>query len=148
MNRALRFSGLVALNIVVAVFGTAFVDGALRWAIPPHSVTAVVLRGCITSILGAASLGFSVWRIRPHSAAKWTWVVPTAWFVFGVVVLAGGSDVFGNSPAWGLDTPVQRKGGAFFCSRFRFFALFGIQWAHTFHRCSALRPLDPLPSGL
>jgi hypothetical protein len=100
MPRALKFSGLLVIHAVLAIFGTAIVDGALRWAIPPHSVTAVIWRECVTSILGAASLGFSLWRIWPNPGAKWAWVIPAAWFTCGLLFIAGGlagpSDIFNH----------------------------------------------------
>lgn len=117
--RALTFAGLVAINIIVAVLGTAFLGGALRRAIPPLSITAVVLREYIVSILGAVSLGFSVWRLWRNSAAQWTWVLPAAWFTFGVLVLAAQRNVFGQLSGFGI----RRSSGAAEVSSFFLFTV-------------------------
>jgi hypothetical protein len=96
MLRALKFSGFVVIHVIIAIIGTAVLDTTLRRTIPPHSMTATLWKECILSIICAAGIGFSVWRIWRNSAAKWTWILPTGWFAVGLLAFAGRGDVFGR----------------------------------------------------
>src|SRR5690348_9904221 len=95
MLRALKFRGFILIHVIIAIIGTAVLDTPLRRAMPPHSVAATFWKECILSIICAAGVGCSVWRIWRNSAAKWTWILPTAWFAVGLLVVAGHDDVFG-----------------------------------------------------
>jgi hypothetical protein len=96
MLRALKFSGLSLLNLIVAVIGTAVLETAMRMAIPPYSIAAVMWKEVVLSIICGALIGFGVWRTWRNSSAKWTWVLPIIWFAFGYLVIVGRSDVFGR----------------------------------------------------
>lgn len=94
--RALKLGGLLLVNLAVAVIGTTTLENALWRVIPSHSVTAIVWKEFIFSIVCAAFLGFVVWRNWKYSAAKWTWVLPALWFAFGYLTIAGHGDVWGR----------------------------------------------------
>jgi hypothetical protein len=101
MLRRLKFVGFVVINVIIAVIGTAILDTALSKAIPSHSIAGVLWKEYILSIICAACLGFSVWRSWRDSAAKWTWVLPAAWFTAGLIAVAGRDDVFGRIFGYG-----------------------------------------------
>jgi hypothetical protein len=99
--RVLKIGGLLLVNLVVAVIGTAILDTALRRAIPSHSVAAMVWKEFFFSIIGAAIIGFGMWRTWRNSAAKWTWVLPAVWFAFGYLTIAGRGAVLGRLSGFG-----------------------------------------------
>ena len=94
MLRALKFCCALLLNFLLAVVGTAMLDTELRRAIPPYTITAIVWKEIILSVLCATFLGFSVgfleWRGRRNTAAKWIWVLAALWFIFGFLMIAAG----------------------------------------------------------
>ena len=90
----MKFGGLVLINVTVAVVGTAVLETALRKMIPPHSISGLIWKECVLSITVAALIGFGMWRTWRDSSAKWTWVVPAAWFGVGLIVAHG--DVWGR----------------------------------------------------
>ena len=96
MLRALKFSGFVVMNVIIAVIGTAILDTGVRRSIPSHSIAAILWKECILSIICGAGIGFSVSRIWRNSAAKWTWVLPAVWFAFALIAVAGRGQVFGR----------------------------------------------------
>lgn len=96
MLRALKFVGLVLINLAVAVIGTAIPDTAVRRMIPSHSISAIVWKEIILSIVCAAFIGLAMWRTWQNSAAKWTWVVAAIWFAFGYLIMTGRGDVWGR----------------------------------------------------
>lgn len=104
MLRALKFSGLILLNLIVAVIGTAVLDTAVRREIPPYSIAAVIWKEVVLSIICAALIGFGMWRTWRNSSTKWTWVLPVIWFAFGYLVIVGRSDVFGRLSDFGSGT--------------------------------------------
>ena len=93
---ALKFGGLLLVNLAVAVIGTAVLDTALWRLISSHSVAAIVWKEFTFSIVCAAFIGFGVWRTWRNSAAKWTWILPAVWFAFGYLTIAGHGDVWGR----------------------------------------------------
>jgi hypothetical protein len=101
MLNALKFSGLLLVNLIVAVFGTAILDTAVSRVIPSHSVAAVVWKEFILSVVLAAFIGFGMWRTWRNRAAKWIWVLPAAWFTFGFFVIAGHGKVWGELSGFG-----------------------------------------------
>ena len=117
MLRALKFSGFILLNLIVAVIGTAVLDTAVRATIPSHSIPAVIWKEVIFSIICGAFIGFGMWRTWRNSAAKWTWVLPVIWFAFGYLTIVGRGDVFGRLSAFGsgssLSAPDVRSFFAF-----------------------------------
>ena len=86
---ALRFFGLLLLNVLVAVIGTAILDTGVRRAIPSHTIVAVFWKETALSLVCATLVGFGMWWRWRSEAAKWTWVVPLMWFGFGAVAFAG-----------------------------------------------------------
>ena len=94
--RALKFIGLLLVNLAVAVIGTAILDTTLWRVISSHSVAAIVWKELTFSIVCAAFIGFGMWRTWRNSAAKWTWILPAVWFAFGYLTIAGHGDVFGR----------------------------------------------------
>jgi hypothetical protein len=101
---ALKFSGFVLINVVVAIIGTAILDTALHGAIPAHTVSAILWKETFLSIVCAGGMGFSLWRVWPNSAAKWTWVLPSAWFAVALLALTAGGHVFGRLFGFGSDS--------------------------------------------
>ena|ERR1039458_3499388 len=99
--RVLKFGGLLVVNLVVAVIGTAILDTGMRRVIPPHSIAAMVWKEFILSIICAAFIGFGMWRTWRNSAAKWTWVLPAVWFAFGYLTIAGHGEVWGRLSGFG-----------------------------------------------
>jgi len=98
MLRAFKFSAVVLINLVIAAFGTATLDHGLWRAIPlpSNSVTAVIWKESMLSVIVAGGLGFGVWRIWQTSAAKYVWIPATVWFAFGLVAIPGHNDVIGG----------------------------------------------------
>jgi len=145
MLRALKFSGLVAVNLVVAVVGTAILETWLRRVIPPHSIAALLWKECILSIACAALIGFGVWRTWRNSTAKWTWVPAAGWFAVGSLAFAGRGYVFGRLFAFGF-------GNDFGAAEVRSFFAFTVpliraiptRLARKFLRCSTPHPLFPV----
>lgn len=91
MLRALKFTAFVVINLVIALIGTAMLDHGLWGAIPPpsNSVTGVIWKELLLSLICAAGLGFGVWRIWRTSAAKYVWIPATVWFAIGFIAIAG-----------------------------------------------------------
>ena len=87
MTRALRFCGLLILNVCVAVFGTGVLESAIGNWYHPGSVSGIVLKTWCLSVLCAAAIGFSMWRTWTASATKWTWLLPSIWFVLRAMTL-------------------------------------------------------------
>jgi|SRR5581483_2809112 len=118
MARALKFGGLLVINVVIAVIGTAVADTTFHRLIPSHSIAAVVWKECVLSILFALFIGFVVWRRWPNSAAKWTWVIPAVWFSVGLIAVTGRGNVFGQLFGFGagsvLAAPDARSVRSFF----------------------------------
>jgi len=96
MLRILKFCGALIINLFVALIGTAILDTEVRRAIPTHTVSAIVWKEIILSIVCAAFLGFFMWRTWRSSAAKWIWILAALWFVFGYLTIATSSNVFGR----------------------------------------------------
>jgi hypothetical protein len=94
MLRALKFSLFLLIHITVAVIGTGILVSALFRVIPSHSISAMVWKEFLLSIVCAGFIGFGMWRTWRSSAANWTWVLPTLWFAFAFLARRG--DVWGG----------------------------------------------------
>ena len=80
MLGALKVFGLLVVNIIVAVIGTAILTTAIGQAFHPHSLDAILWKEWSLSIGCAAVIGFGMWRTWRSPVARWTWVLPTLWF--------------------------------------------------------------------
>ena len=89
-SASLRFLGLLLLNVFVAVIGTAVLDTGFRNAIPPHTMSAVLWKETALSIICASFIGFGMWHSWRSEPAKWTWVIPSLWFVLGLLAIGHG----------------------------------------------------------
>jgi hypothetical protein len=89
MLRALKFFGLLVVNIVVAVIGTAILTTSIGLAFHPHSLDAVLWKEWSLSIGCATVIGFGMWRTWRSHVAHWTWVIPTLWFGVGGILAIG-----------------------------------------------------------
>ena len=77
---ALKFFGLLLVNIIVAVIGTAILTTAIGKAFHAHSLGAILWREWSLSIGCAAAMGFGMWHTWRSDVAFWTWVLPAVWF--------------------------------------------------------------------
>jgi hypothetical protein len=80
MLRALKSLGLLVVNTVVAVIGTAILTTAFGKVFHGHSLSAILWREYVLSISCAAFIGFGMWRTWRSHLAFWTWVLPILWF--------------------------------------------------------------------
>lgn len=102
MVRTLKFCGALLINLLVAVIGTAVLDTELRRVIPIHTVSAILWKEIVLSVLCAVFLGFFMWRTWRNAAAKWIWVVTALWFVFGYLMIARSPNVWGRFSGFGF----------------------------------------------
>jgi hypothetical protein len=89
MLGALRFFGLLLVNVAVAVFGTAILDTAIGEAFHPHSLGAILWKEWSLSIVCAAVIGMGMWRTWRSHVAYWTWVLPALCFGLKFVFAIG-----------------------------------------------------------
>jgi hypothetical protein len=91
MLRAFKSFGLLVVNIVVAVIGTAILTTAFGKGFHGHSLSAILWREYVLSIGCAAFIGFGMWRTWRSHLAFWTWVLPALWFAakFLLAIRAG-----------------------------------------------------------
>src|SRR6266436_1835679 len=95
MAGALKFFGLLVVNIVVAVIGTAILTTTIGKAFHAHSLSAILWKEWTLSIGCAAAIGFGMWRTWRSHVAYWTWVLPTLWFgVKFILAIGKGSLLF------------------------------------------------------
>ena len=93
MIHALRFCGLLLLNLAVALFGTAILDTTVGKLIPTHSINAVLWKEWTLSIICAAFIGFGMWWRWRSRAVKWTWVLTSLWFALRFLPAIGSGDL-------------------------------------------------------
>ncbi len=89
MLRALKFFGLLLVNIVVAVIGTAILTTAIGKAFHGHSLAAILWKEWSLSIGCAAVIGFGMWRTWRSHVAQWTWALPAVWFGVKFILAVG-----------------------------------------------------------
>lgn len=85
MPRALKFCGLLILNTLTALIGTAVLETSLGKVFRPHSLATFLWKEWSLSIFCAALIGFFMWRTWKTSATKWVWVIPSLWFAMKFV---------------------------------------------------------------
>ncbi len=113
MLRGLRFLGLLLLNLLVALSGTAIIESGIWRIVAAHSIPAVVWKEATLSTVVAGLIGFFTWRTWHSTAAKWTWVFPAVWFTVGAIAVTG-HGIWGHISEWGaLDAPGARSYFAF-----------------------------------
>ena len=98
---ALKFGGLLLVNVAASLIGTAIMYSVYWRVIPTHSVATIVWKEFIFSIVCAAFIGFGMWCTWRNSVAKWTWILPAVWFAFGYLTIAGRGDVWGELSGFG-----------------------------------------------
>jgi hypothetical protein len=76
----------VAINSLIAVFGTGIIEFPLARILHSHSGGEVILREWIASLILAGPLGFLMQRSWKTGAAKWSWIIPTIFFFFGILI--------------------------------------------------------------
>jgi|ERR1700733_4319903 hypothetical protein len=86
MLSSLKLFGLLIVNIVVAVAGTAVLTTSIGRAFHAHSLSAILWKEWSLSTGCAGVIGFGMWRTWRSHVAYWTWTLPTLWF--GVKLLA------------------------------------------------------------
>jgi hypothetical protein len=94
MLGGLRFVGFVIAHTIAAVIGTAVVEHAIWRVVPTHSIVAVLWKECMLSTICATLIGLAMWRTWRTSSAKWSWILPAAWFALGFLAKRG--DVWGG----------------------------------------------------
>jgi hypothetical protein len=78
--RSVKFSGILILNVLMAVLGTAALEAEIGSVIRPHSIVGLLWKWWSLDLFCAALIGFLVWRRWKTQASKWTWAVPAVWF--------------------------------------------------------------------
>ena len=86
MLRGLKFCGALILHTIVALIGTAILEGATAKAFRPQALAGVLWKEWALSLLCAAVIGFFMWRTWRVSAAMWVWVLPSVWFSLAFVL--------------------------------------------------------------
>jgi hypothetical protein len=86
MLTRVKFCAALILNVFVAIMGTVVLETAVGKVFHPQSVTAVIWKEWVLSVFCAALLGFNMWRIWRMSASKWTWVIPSCWFAWRLIL--------------------------------------------------------------
>jgi hypothetical protein len=81
----LKTLAAVAINTMIAVFGTAVLESPLARVFHPKTGFEVILREWILSLILAGTFGFVIQRSWPNRAARWSWIIPSAWFSLGVL---------------------------------------------------------------
>ncbi len=81
-----KFVFFLIVNVVIAVLGTAIPETIVgKLLFRPHSLSGVLWKAWTLNIVCAGCLGLAVHRIWKTSAAKWTWVLPSLWFLIRIV---------------------------------------------------------------
>ena len=80
-----KFVLFILVNVLIALIGTAVSETAIGSFFHPHSLSGVLWKEYALSMSCAVLLGFAVRRVWKTSAAKWTWMLPSLWFLIRVV---------------------------------------------------------------
>lgn len=83
----LRFFGNVALDTIIAVFGTAVLESSLPHR-TPHSGDEIIWRIWMTSTVVATVLGVLATRYGARKTAVWAWIIPVGVFAVGALFYA------------------------------------------------------------
>jgi hypothetical protein len=79
----LKTLATVAINTMIAVFGTAVLESPLARIFHPKTGFGVISREWILSLIFAGALGFFIPRSWTNRGARWSWIIPLAWFSLG-----------------------------------------------------------------
>jgi len=133
MFRAPTFFGLLVLNVVAALIGTAILDAAIGKVFPVHSLTVVLWKEWVLSIACAAFIGFWMWHMWQSDATKRTWVLPAVWFGIRSLSESGAARCGFSFLVLGATAGfVHLNAGTSSCSQSRLFAVFPNCWVPTF----------------
>jgi hypothetical protein len=119
VTRALRFCGLLILNVLAAVFGTGFLESAIGTLYHPATISGIVLKAWCLSVLCAALIGLLMWRTWRTSATKWAWLLPGMWFGFRTVTLIAHGRLWAQLSGVGCENGVHDIG----CQNFFVFTI-------------------------
>jgi hypothetical protein len=89
MLSAFKFFGLLVVNILVAVIGTAILTTGIGHVFHAHSMGAILWKEWSLSVGCSAAIGFGMWHSWRSRVAYWTWVLPTLWFGIKFVLAIG-----------------------------------------------------------
>jgi hypothetical protein len=78
--QSLKFGAILILNVCVAVLGTGALNAEIGGVIQPHTISGLLWKWWTLDLLGAALIGFLMWRTWKTEASKWTWILPAVWF--------------------------------------------------------------------
>ena len=110
MLRTIKIGGLLLLNVVITVIETAVLDTARVKDYPAMLNGGRRVEGVHFTHCSCRSA-----RIWVNSIANWTWILPAAWFAFGLFATAH-SDVIGKLlPFWGRRKAWRIGDPKFFC---------------------------------
>ena len=88
-SQTFRTVGMFVLDTLIALLGTAILDTCFSRIFSVHSISGVIRREWVLSILCAAFVGFFMYRTWRSGTSKWVWTIPTLWFIFGCLVVLG-----------------------------------------------------------
>ncbi len=94
--RVISFGGILILNTCVALFGTAVLETEIGGMFHPHSIAGVLWKVWSLDVLGAAIIGFFMWRTWKTEATKWTWVLPALWFGLRFITSRGNGGIWSH----------------------------------------------------
>jgi hypothetical protein len=87
MLKWLSVAGLLLINILLGIFGTAVVESPIYVLWPVHTLPAILLRGYLLSAICACFLGYLVYRRWQAAPAKWIWAIGIGWLGFRAILL-------------------------------------------------------------
>ena len=95
----LKFAGMLVLNFVVALLATAILETPVYRMVPVHTISAVLWKGFVLSVVLAAFVGFAMWRTWQSTATLWTWTLAPVWLLIGIsmYINSGQSSVIASS---------------------------------------------------
>jgi hypothetical protein len=101
--RAIRFGGILILNICVATFATAALETEIGGIFHPRSIAGVLWKFWSLDLLSPAIVGFFMWRTWKTEATKWAWALPAIWFGLRFILALssrGNQSVLWNESVW------------------------------------------------
>ena len=104
----LHKAGLLLLNLLVAVFGTAVVESPVSHLFHPHIILTLLIKEYLLSVIAASFLGFFVYRRWRPDLVKWVGIIGACWFclrAMGVLTTGHGtlwSEMSGTGCAYGM----------------------------------------------